>query len=166
MKLAQVENGIVKNIILGTLAQFPDYKDVTNIQCGVGWTANNDGTYTSDYIAPEVDPIINITNVSFGGDGFDEIQDDGRIDLLTDANITLTFNAPLPDNTKLTIPTINRNTGQMKVIKAMVIGGAVTKTIRFKEPGFWYINSKIINDMGRIGVQFSINDILMLVLDD
>lgn len=166
MRLAQIENGIVKNIILGTLTQFPTYKNVTNIHCGVGWTANSDGTYTSDYVAPEVDPIINITNVSFSGDGYDETQEDGRVDLLTDANITLSFSAPLPDDTKLTIPVINQGTGQMKVIKAIVSSGAVSKVIRFKEPGFWRINSKIINDMGRVGVQFAIDDILILVLDD
>jgi len=166
MRLAQIENGKVKNIILGTLTQFPDYKNVTTVQCGIGWTANNDGTYTSDYVAPEVDPVVSITNVVFSGAGYDETQEDGRVDLSTDSNITLSFDVTLPDTTKLTIPVINKNTGQMKVIRARVTGNAVSKTIKFKESGFWYINSKIINDMGRIGVQFAIDDILMLVLDD
>lgn len=165
MRLAQIENGRVKNIIIGTLAQFPSHKNVDNIQCGIGWLANNDGTYTNDSIV-ESDPIVSITNVVFGGAGYEETQEDGRVDLSTDSNITLSFDVTLPDNTKLTIPVINRNTGQMKVIRARVTSNAVSKTIRFKDSGFWYINSQIINDMGRVGVQFAIDDILMLVLDD
>lgn len=115
---------------------------------------------------PQSDPIVSITNVAFEGDGYDETQENGRVDLLTDSNITLSFSVTLPDNTKLTIPVINRNTGKMKVIRAKVTLNAVSKTIRFKEPGFWYINSKIINDMGRVGVEFEIDDILLLVQDD
>ena len=122
--------------------------------------------YIDDSPPPEPDPIISITNVVFSGAGYEETQEDGRVDLSTDSNITLSFNVTLPNNTKLTIPVINKNTGQMKVIRARVTSNAVSKTIKFKDSGFWYINSQIINDMGRKGVEFQIDDILMLVLDD
>ena len=122
--------------------------------------------YVDDNPPPEPDPVVSITNVVFSGNGYDETQEDGRIDLSTGLNITLSFDVTLPDTTKLTIPVINKSTGQMKVIRARVTSNAVSKTIKFKDSGFWYINSQIINDMGRKGVNFAIDDILMLVLDD
>lgn len=52
MRLALIENGRVKTIIIGKAANYPEYIDVSAIQCGVGWLANNDGTYTNDAIPP------------------------------------------------------------------------------------------------------------------
>lgn len=47
-RLARVVNLIVKNIILADdPADYPQYVDVTNIDCGVGWIDNEDGTFSA-----------------------------------------------------------------------------------------------------------------------
>lgn len=50
MRLAKIENLIVENIIVGDLADYPAYTDVTNIDCGIGWTDNQDGTFTDNQV--------------------------------------------------------------------------------------------------------------------
>ena len=54
MRLANIENNIVENIIIGELIDFPSYVDVTNIECGRGWTDNGDGTFTNNIIPVSV----------------------------------------------------------------------------------------------------------------
>jgi len=48
MRLAKITNNVVETIIIGELVDFPTYTDVTNIQSGVGWTDNQDGTFTDN----------------------------------------------------------------------------------------------------------------------
>ena len=46
--LAVIKNLIVTNIIVANdPADFPDYVDVTSIPCGIGWTDNEDGTFSA-----------------------------------------------------------------------------------------------------------------------
>lgn len=113
------------------------------------------------------DPVIPITNIAFSGTGLDPEQpSNGRVDLLAGLNVTITFNVSLPDGTKLTIPVRNRDTQKLKVIKAKVLGGAVTKTFKFAESGFYVINSDEVNAVGRDGVDFQLDPMLILVQDD
>ena len=53
MRLAHVVNNRVKNIIKGDIAKYPSLIDVTKIQCGIGWLANDDGTFTNDIVIVE-----------------------------------------------------------------------------------------------------------------
>ena len=50
MRLALIENKIVKNIILGDIAEFTEYVDVTDVICNRGDICNDDGTYTAPYV--------------------------------------------------------------------------------------------------------------------
>jgi len=52
MRLALVQNGRVKTIILGRLKNHDGFIDVDNIRCGIGWLANEDGTFTDDFVQP------------------------------------------------------------------------------------------------------------------
>jgi hypothetical protein len=55
-RLAIIKDSIVTNLILADdPADFPDYVDVTNTDCGIGWTDNGDGTYS-----PPLEPSGNI----------------------------------------------------------------------------------------------------------
>ena len=55
--LAIIENLIVTNIIVGEAVDFPSYTDVTGVSCGIGWTDNQNGTFTDNTVA-EVEPTI------------------------------------------------------------------------------------------------------------
>jgi hypothetical protein len=64
-RLAKIENQIVVNVIMADdPADFPDYVDVTDIECNKGWTDNGDGTFT-DNRQPSVDPIRKLAVASF-----------------------------------------------------------------------------------------------------
>ena len=45
-RLAEVQNLIVINIIEGDPLDFPDFVDVTGIECGIAWIDNEDGTFS------------------------------------------------------------------------------------------------------------------------
>ncbi len=45
-RLAEVQNLIVVNIIEGEPLDFPEYIDVTGIECGIAWIDNGDGTFS------------------------------------------------------------------------------------------------------------------------
>jgi len=53
MRLAKIRKGRVKNIIVGEQKDYPKYINVDSTQCGIGWLANNDGTYTNDIVTIE-----------------------------------------------------------------------------------------------------------------
>lgn len=48
MRLALVEDGRVKNVILGELNSYPEYLDVSNVECGKGWL------YDGETFKPEI----------------------------------------------------------------------------------------------------------------
>lgn len=121
--------------------------------------------YHPQPVEPTPDPIIQITNIVFSGAGFDEIQPDGRVDLLADTSTTITFNVALPSGTKLSIPIRNRDTQQLKIVRATVSNGTVSKVFKIVPSGLWEINSDELNALGRIGVDFSMDDIILLVQD-
>lgn len=166
MRLAKVLNGKVKTIIIAD-DLWPDHVNVTNTPCGIGWSDNGDGTFSDPYVPPSPASIVQINNIAFNGAGLDPDQpSNGRVDLISGMNVEITFNVLLPDNTKLTIPVKNRDTGQLKVIKAKVQSGSVAKTFKFNESGFYVIDSELVNSVGRDGVEFKLDPMLILVQDD
>lgn len=48
MRLAKIDDLIVTNIIIGEAVDFPTYTDVTSTRCGIGWTDNQNGTFTDN----------------------------------------------------------------------------------------------------------------------
>jgi len=46
VKLAQITNGVVDNVIVGEPAQFPDLTDVTGKRVAPGYIDNGDGTFS------------------------------------------------------------------------------------------------------------------------
>lgn len=128
--------------------------------------ANYHGELSFDLDDRAIDLIVPITNIAFSGSGYDETQSDGRVDILTDTNVTLTFDIPLPDGTKLTIPVRDQNTNSLKVIRATVSGGSVNKVIKFPTSGYWTIDADEVNRMGREGVEFTLDKITLLVQDN
>jgi hypothetical protein len=44
--MALIEDGVVTNKIKADPIQLPDWVDVTDIECGIGWIANEDGSFT------------------------------------------------------------------------------------------------------------------------
>jgi hypothetical protein len=56
VKLARIREGAVENIILAdSIEGFPGYIDVSDVECGIGWTDNGDGTFS-----PPLEPSGNI----------------------------------------------------------------------------------------------------------
>ena len=128
------------------------------------------GNYTgllplTPFVEPAPDVIVAIDNIVFSGAGFDEIQPDGRVDLLANTLITITFDVALPNGTKLTVPIRNRDTKQLKVIKANVSNLSVSKSFKIVPSGFWFIDADEVNNMGREGVTFAMDEIIILVQD-
>ena len=56
MRIAKIENGKIKRIIIGTLEQFPDYIDFEGKHGGPGWADNGDGTYARPTPPPAHEP--------------------------------------------------------------------------------------------------------------
>lgn len=64
MILALIENGIVRNVVLGDLAQFPGAIDVTGVvpQPGIGW-----GYDGNTFTAPPPPPPVLVTQIERAG---------------------------------------------------------------------------------------------------
>ena len=114
---------------------------------------------------PTPEPILNITNVVFSGAGYDDTVD-GVVELLTDKPVNLSFDIPLDNGTKLKIPIKQRGGSGFKLVKAVVNSGSISIVVKFKDSGDWYINSQLVNERGRVGVDFAMDDINIEVLDD
>ena len=166
MRLAKVENDIVTNIIVGQLADYPGYNDVTGIHVGIDWSF--DGlTYTAPE-QPVPETLVSIENVVFSGPGVDEMLPDGTIELLSNQNVNLSFDLNPVDafanGTKLSIPVMNPKTQEEKYFRAVVTGGTIAIIMKL-ESGPWIVNSDLVNSVGRDGFEFSVNDINMRVID-
>jgi len=60
-RLAEIQNLIVTNIIIGETVDYPTFTDVTSIECNMGWIDNEDGTFS----APPPERINTITTDEF-----------------------------------------------------------------------------------------------------
>ena len=59
-RLAEIKDLTVINIIKGDPLKFPQYTDVTGIECVIGWTDNEDGTFTDNTVPVVSENIITV----------------------------------------------------------------------------------------------------------